>query len=315
MVKSVEAMSRPLHYIDDMADCREILRNGSHSFFAASKLLPRDVREPACALYAFCREADDAIDLSDDPASAIVDLNDRLDRIYRGRPRNRAADRGMAIVVASYQIPRTIPAALLEGFEWDIAGRRYATLSDLYGYGARVAGTVGVMMAMIMGVRAPDILARACDLGVAMQLTNIARDVGEDAANGRVYLPTELMQATGIDPDEWLAAPAFSAKLGTVIAALLDAADGLYQRSNAGIAQLPLRCRPGIYAARRIYADIGRVIAANDYDSVGTRAYVTSERKKLLLARSMLSSVRPRLRDRSPPLSETAFLIDAVRPV
>ena len=312
MARPADAMNRPIHYIDDMADCREILRTGSHSFYAASHLLPRDVREPACALYAFCREADDAIDLADRPDDAVADLNDRLDRIYAGRPRPRPADRGMTIVVESYDIPKAVPAALLEGFVWDTAGRRYANQSELYDYAARVAGTVGVMMALVMEVRAPDALARACDLGVAMQLTNIARDVGEDAANGRVYLPLDDLAAAGVDVDEWLAKPAFTPAIGHVVKALLDRAEALYARAHPGIAQLPLRCRPGIFAARRIYAEIGRVIAANGFDSVNQRAYVPQSTKRKLLARSVLSAVRPRGRDRSPPLAETGFLVDAV---
>ncbi|MEO1034197.1 MAG: phytoene/squalene synthase family protein [Pseudomonadota bacterium] len=312
MVKSVTAMQRPVHYINDMADCREILRQGSHSFYAASHLLPRDVREPACALYAFCREADDAIDLSANPLDEIDDLYERLERIYAGRPRNRPADRGMTIVVESYAIPRTVPAALLEGFAWDLSGRRYANASELNDYAARVAGTVGIMMAMIMEVRAPDVLARACDLGVAMQLTNIARDVGEDAANGRVYLPLDALAGAGIDVETFLAEPTFTPALGGVVAELLARADSLYRRAHTGIAQLPLRCRPGIFAARRIYAEIGRVIAANGYDSINQRAYVPRPQKRRLLARSMLSAVRPRGRDRSPALPETGFLVDAV---
>ncbi|MEM1263338.1 MAG: phytoene/squalene synthase family protein [Pseudomonadota bacterium] len=312
MVRSAQSMERPVNYINDMADCREILRQGSHSFYAASHLLPRDIREPACALYAFCREADDAIDTADRPDDAVDDLLERLERIYTGRPRGRPADRGMTIVVESYGIPRTVPTALIEGFVWDTEGRRYDDASALNDYAARVAGTVGIMMAMIMGIRAPDTLARACDLGVAMQLTNIARDVGEDAAAGRVYLPLDALRDQGVDVDAWLADPQFTPAIGRVVAGLLERAEQLYSRAHIGIAQLPLRCRPGIFAARRIYAEIGRVIAANGYDSVSQRAYVSAERKRLLLARSVLSAFRPRSRDRSPPLAETAFLVNAV---
>jgi len=295
----------------DIAICRELLRLGSQSFYASSIILPREVREPASALYAFCRLADDAIDDGGDSAIAVHELHARLDRIYSGAPQNNAVDRAMAAVVHHYYIPQTLPAALIEGFEWDVAGRRYASLSELFDYAARVAGTVGAMMAMLMGVRAPDVLARACDLGVAMQLTNIARDVGEDALAGRLYLPLDFMNEVGLDAEEWLAAPVFTPAVGDVVARLLEAADTLYARSTCGIAQLPVRARPGIYAARRIYAEIGRVVEKQGLDSVSSRAVVTRSRKLALLGRSLLSSVRPKVRDYAPPLRQVKFLVDA----
>lgn len=296
---------------NDIAICRETLRLGSQSFYAASLILPRDVREPASALYAYCRLADDAIDDGGDSSIAVRELHARLDSIYAGAPQDNPIDRAMAAVVRHYYIPQTLPAALIEGFEWDVAGRRYQSLSELYDYAARVAGTVGAMMAMLMGVRAPDVLARACDLGVAMQLTNIARDVGEDARAGRLYLPLDLLSEQGIDPDQWLERPEFTPALGRVVEQLLGAADGLYGRSMFGIAQLPVGARPGIYAAARIYAEIGRVIERRGLDSVADRAVVPRSRKIALLAHSLLSTVRPRVRDYAPPLRQVKFLVDA----
>ncbi|MFK8029545.1 MAG: phytoene/squalene synthase family protein [Gammaproteobacteria bacterium] len=295
----------------DIALCRETLRQGSQSFYAASIILPKDVREPASALYAFCRLADDAIDGEGDSADAVRDLHARLDSIYSGAPQNNAVDRAMSAVVHHYYIPQTLPAALIEGFEWDVAGRRYETLSELYDYAARVAGTVGAMMAMLMGVRAPDVLARACDLGVAMQLTNIARDVGEDARAGRLYLPSDMLVEAGVDIDAWLENPVFTPAIGQVVEQLLTSADGLYERSTYGIAQLPVKARPGIYAARRIYAEIGRVIEKKGLDSVSSRAFVPRSRKLTLLSHSLLSAVRPRVRDYAPPLRQVEFLVDA----
>ena len=130
-------------------------------------------------------------------------------------------------------------------------------LDDVQAYAARVAGSVGAMMTVLMGIRDPATLARACDLGVAMQLTNIARDVGEDARSGRLYLPRAWLRAEGIDPDAWLAAPIFTPAIGHVVARLLRAADQLYRRAEDGIAGLPRGCRPAIFAARHIYAAIG----------------------------------------------------------
>ena len=146
----------------DLEACREAIRVGSRTFHAASFLLPIRVREPALSLYAFCREADDAIDNASDPAPALVVLTDRLHRAYRGEPIDNAADRALADVMRRFHIPIDIPAALLEGFAWDAEGRRYEDLSDLRAYATRVAGTVGVMMSLLMGVRAPQIGRASC---------------------------------------------------------------------------------------------------------------------------------------------------------
>ncbi|MEO8280203.1 MAG: phytoene/squalene synthase family protein, partial [Ideonella sp.] len=245
----------------DLAACRTALRHGSKTFLAASLLLPRSVHEPASALYAFCRLADDAVDTEADRGQAVARLRKRLQLAYAGTPQDAAADRALAQVVARHHIPAALFDALLEGFEWDLDGRCYETLEQLHDYAARVAGAVGAMMALLMGVRSADGLARACDLGVAMQLSNIARDVGEDARMGRLYLPRAWMRQAGLDPDMWLAQPVFSPALGAVVQRLLDAADELYQRADGGVARLPLACRPGINAARFMYAAIGHEVA------------------------------------------------------
>ncbi len=149
-------------------------------------------------------------------AAGLDQLRERLARIYQGRPAEIPADRAFAEVVAQFAIPRSLPEALLEGFAWDQGRRRYESLDDVCDYAARVAGTVGAMMALLMGRREPEVVARACDLGVAMQLTNIARDVGEDARAGRIYLPIRWFKEAGIDPDAWLADPVFDPLGGSV---------------------------------------------------------------------------------------------------
>jgi phytoene synthase len=300
----------------DIAACRALLKEGSRTFHAASKGLPRRVSEPAIALYAFCRIADDAVDLGSDRTTAVGRLKDRLDFIYRGQPRNFAADRAFAHVVARFSIPRELPEALLEGLAWDAEGRRYETLPDLYGYAARVAGAVGAMMTLVMGQRSPEIVARACDLGVAMQLTNIARDVGEDARAGRLYLPVSWLRDAGIDPAAWLARPAFTAEIAAIVQRLLGAADALYGRATLGIASLPLSCRPGIHLARALYAEIGRELERGGLDSIARRAVVSSNRKFAVAARTLAFPGRLWAPARKPAamvqLDQTLFLIEAV---
>jgi 15-cis-phytoene synthase len=295
----------------DIAACRALLRNGSRSFFAASFLLPRKVREPASALYAFCRLADDAVDLDGCSTGALHRLRERLDRVYRGRPRSHPAERAFADVVAQFDIPRALPEALLDGLAWDAEGRRYQGLPELHDYSARVAGTVGAMMALLMGVRAPELLARACDLGVAMQLTNIARDVGEDARAGRIYLPLDWLSEAGIDADAWLAEPELSEALAGVLARLLNAADALYRRADEGITALPRACRPGIRAARLLYAEIGNELARTGFGSMSRRTVVPTGRKLELLARAVAGWTVVRATE-APCLAETEFLVRAV---
>ncbi len=300
----------------DMAACRAALKEGSYTFFAASLLLPRAVREPASALYAFCRLADDAVDQESGGTAcryaAVSRLRDRLDAAYAGRSQQVAADRALAAVLARFEIPRALPEALLEGFEWDAVGRRYETIDDLYAYAARVAATVGAMMAMLMGVRSTDGLARACDLGVAMQLSNIARDVGEDARLGRIYLPLTWLREEGIDPELWLKKPEFNSSIGAVVKRLLQAADALYQRVDDGVALLPLSCQPGINAARFLYAEIGHQVERQGLDSVSRRAVVPRPRKAWLLAKALTCGRMTSGGNTVPPLPANCFLVDAV---
>ena len=296
----------------DMRECRRLLSHGSKSFYIASHFLPRALRESASGLYAFCRIADDLVDLGDDPRAALVTLHGRLDLIYDGRPENHPIDRVLSQIVIDHQLPRALLDALLEGFEWDIEGRDYQTLDEVCEYGARVAGTVGVMMAILMGVKDHATLARAADLGVAMQLTNICRDVGEDARAGRLYLPRDMMREAGVEPAAFLQNPQPSAALTEVLQALLTEADKRYRLADEGIRQLPRGCRPGILAARRLYAEIGNTVVLNGYDSVSQRAVVSRGRKCQILMGLVRSPAAAPEHMLEPCSAENEFLINAV---
>jgi len=305
----------------DLNACERLMRGGSKSFFAASLVLPSRVRAPATALYAFCRLADDTIDIHaashGGPAGAIRHLHDRLDRIYAGDPMPFDGDRALACVVHRFAIPAALPLALLDGFAWDMDDRRYETIADLHDYAARVAGTVGAMMAIIMGTRDARALARACELGVAMQLTNIARDVGEDARLGRLYLPRQWMREAGVCPEAWLRNPGFTPALGSVVQRLLANADELYRRAELGISALPRDCRPAIQAARLVYAEIGREVERAGYDSVTRRAFVSKQRKLTLMARALSAALvlpasqQAAGRAAPPALPAIQYLVDA----
>jgi len=298
----------------DLEACRELMRGGSKSFFAASKLLPARLRPPATALYAYCRLADDAIDLGQDPKLAMQDLQQRLDEIYEGRPGTLDADRALAHVVHRYGIPRGLLDALLDGFLWDTQDRRYETLADVEAYGARVAGTVGAMMSIIMGASTDSAIARACEMGVAMQLTNIARDVGEDARNGRLYVPRAWFREIGMDADAWLAKPVFDARIAGFTQRLLLRADVLYRRGEFGLAELPWDCRPAIQAARLVYAEIGKQLEREGLNSIDRRPVVSTRRKLALIARAASVALKAPAMPAVAisPVPAIAFLVDVV---
>ncbi len=305
----------PLSFAEraDLDRCRAILGAGSKSFALASRLLPVRVRDDSAVVYAFCRVADDAIDECDgDPGPALETLRERLSSVFAGRPREDSVDRALARVVSEQSLVRLPFDALLDGFQWDVERRTYRTMGELTGYAARVAGTVGVLMTMLMGRRDADTLARACDLGVAMQLSNIARDVGTDARAGRLYLPIEWMEEAGMNVSEFMKKPAPTPALASVVVRLLAEADHLYRRSDVGTRMLPRRSRMAIRAARLVYSDLHRSIAQNGFDTVTKRAYVRTSRKLWLIGRSIASVWWARLSPsfvHLPPLEEARFLI------
>ncbi|MBS0374682.1 MAG: phytoene/squalene synthase family protein [Proteobacteria bacterium] len=304
-------MPRPLTSLEaaDVAACRQLLASGSRSFHVASFLLPARERRAATVFYAFCRRADDLVDLGGDPAAACEALRARLAHLYGGRPDRE--DRALAAVVADFGIPRVVLEALVEGFAWDAAGRHYRSFAELEAYAVRVAGTVGLVMSLILGVADRSALARACDLGVAMQLSNVARDVGEDARRGRLYLPLDWLAEAGIDAGAFLAAPTHTPALGSVVARLLTLAERRYARAASGIGELPLRCRPAIHAARLLYAGIGREVRRRGCDAVGGRAHVGALAKSGLVLRALAASARPAHADPTPAGGVAALLVAA----
>jgi phytoene synthase len=260
-----------------------ILRHHAKSFTWGARLLPRRYRRDAAAIYAWCRRCDDAVDDAPDPATAaraVAHLRSELDRIYA--PDGDVDDPvlvGFRDVVGRRRLPRVHADELLDGMAMDVGRVRYQTFAELLVYCHRVAGVVGLMMARVMGVTDERVLARAADLGIAMQLTNICRDVAEDARLDRVYLPAELLGAGE----------------AAAVAELLRRADGYYRSGDAGLVALPAGCAAAIRAARLIYADIGRVIAAAGFDVHAGRARVSSPRKLWLALRALLETAAGRV--------------------
>ena len=244
-------------------------------------------------LYAWCRHCDDVIDgqslgygqTAGDRSEGLVRLGE-LDHATRracaGTPPDIPVFIGLSEVVQRHGVEPALPMEHLAGFRMDVEAIQYKTLSDTLLYCYRVAGVVGLMMARVMGAQGQETLDRACDLGMAFQLTNIARDIVEDASIGRVYLPTEWLAAAGI-PAEDLAAPRYRARLAVLASRLVETAEPYYESALQGIGALPLRSAWSVATARGVYREIGRHVKAK-----GSRAWdsrvSTSKLEKLWFA-------------------------------
>jgi phytoene synthase len=253
------------------------MRQHGRTFYFASRCLPPERRRAVLATYAFCRVADDIVDATqaasvEAVATALERWKDQIDR-----PMHPVAI-AFAATRAQYSIPVRPVHDLLTGIQMDLTTNRYSSWSELRTYCYHVAGTVGLMVAPILGCRDQSALHHAAGLGIAMQLTNILRDVAEDARLGRLYLPLDEIAAFGCDPEAILAGrpgPRFPA----LIEFQIQRARALYADAHCGVGALIPRARFTTLAASRLYASILTEIEALNYDVFSTRAHVSSARK------------------------------------
>ena len=262
------------------ADCRRRIAAGSKSFALAARLLPRRCRSGALVVYAWCRRADDAIDQSPPAArpAALAALHGELDRLAAGGGAGDPAVDAFGAVARATAMPLHYPRELLAGMRMDLERASYDEVRPLLRYCYRVAGTVGLMMAHVMGLRDDAALHAAARLGMAMQLTNICRDVVEDWELGRLYLPHSLLEPAQLGHLPALLGGPFpraaAAALRPVVARLLALAAAFYRSAEPGFAALPWRAALSIRAARGIYAAIGGRIRAAGCDVTAGRAVV-----------------------------------------
>ncbi len=268
---------------------RTSIERGSKSFSRASKLFSRQTRERAWLLYCWCRACDDLADGQDhghgmstvqNPEKTIAVMRMLTERAHGGEQTGNPPFDAFGIVAQECNITLTLANDMIDGFALDACGWRPETENDLLQYCYHVAGTVGCMMAIVMGVSArdQDTLDRACDLGLAFQLANIARDVAEDAQAGRCYLPKTWLVEAQIDPDD-IMAPDRRDALIILVNRLCDLA-GVYEASaRVGASNLPFRSRWAVLAAAGIYGDIGRAIKSSDGASLEQRIYTTKGKK------------------------------------
>jgi len=278
--------------------CAQTLAQHSKSFALAGKLLPEGQRRDAAVLYTYCRLADDSIDLAEREAqpAALAELERQLDSVYRGEDQSDVRLRAFQELVQRSRMPREYPAQLLAGMRMDAEGAHYETLEDLLLYCHRVAGVVGLMMCHVLGVSEARARKNAAHLGIAMQLTNICRDVAEDWQRGRLYLPRAMLRESGAGALNGIRQGplpiAARNSITSVTRRLLAEADRFYRSGDAGIRYLPWRAAFSVRAARLIYSAIGDRILSADYDAYSMRAFVSPSHKLRLLVRATLHTAR-----------------------
>jgi phytoene synthase len=279
-------------------DARAVIAAKSKSFALASRLLPRKAEARAVVLYAWCRRADDAVDLArpSQRVAAVAALEAELDAIAAGRPSDALLVRAFAELCTRCAIPLEYPRELIAGMAMDAAGAGYATRDDLLLYCYRAAGVVGLMMSHVLEVTDERALVHAAHLGIAMQLTNICRDVAEDWALGRLYLPDDLVArhgAAGLRDALGGPLPAAARRpLAACVRDLLALADRFYASGDRGLLALGPREALAIRAARNIYSAIGAELAARDHDALAGRAIVPLPAKLGLVARAARDAAR-----------------------
>jgi len=262
------------------ADCRRRIAAGSKSFALAARLLPRRARSGALVVYAWCRRADDAIDRAPPSAraAALATLQRELELLAAARPTGDPALDAFGTVARATGMPFHYPREMLAGMRMDLERTTYDDLQPLLLYCYRVAGTVGLMMSHVMGLRDDAAMPAAARLGMAMQLTNICRDVVEDWELGRLYLPCIFLESARLSHLPALLGGPFPVAardpLRAVVTRMLDLAGRFYGSAEEGFLALPWRAALSIRAARSIYAAIGSRIRAAGCDVTAGRTVV-----------------------------------------
>lgn len=266
-----------------------VLKTHGRSFHFASHLLGPIYRTRAARLYAFCRYVDDLVDETDDPIQADRAINHLKSDLLAGQSAHQHVS-SMITLMQEIDMPIDPVLALIDGVQSDLNSPCIQNESELIQYAYKVAGTVGLMMCAVLDVKNREAWPFAIDLGVAMQLTNIARDVGEDAWLGRIYLPADWLGHLTVEnikkPN-----PLQQQYLRNATRRILEKADNYYESGLDGLVYLPTTARYGILAAAAVYRDIGSMVAKSSYQSWNHRAVVPAHRKFLCAGRSLIKHI------------------------
>ena len=275
------------------SECRAVLAEGSKSFNFASRFLPAERRNDAAVVYTFCRTVDDIADEAASPSKARDQLMALREELVGVRQCGQLA--GLFLRTAQQRGFSAEPAIhLIDGVTSDLDLVRIQDDVELLRYCYRVAGTVGLLMCGVLGVRAPRAAPFAVDLGIAMQLTNICRDVREDAKMGRAYIPRTRLDAENLTPEQVVEGAFDRDRLASVVADLLALADLYYRSADDGMRFIPLRTRLAIQVASRVYRGIGvKLLSAHSGDSWRGRTVVSGLAKAGWAAGALTRTLDP----------------------
>jgi len=271
--------------------CQQKAAASGSSFYYSFLFLPEDKRRAITALYAFCREVDDVVDECSDPALARTKLawwRTEVAAIYEGNPQHPVA-RALAALLPRFRLSREHLYDILDGMQMDLDRNRYPDIAALEEYCHRVAGVVGLLSAEIFGYQDPRTLEYASDLGLAFQLTNIIRDVGEDARLGRIYLPLDELERFGVSTTDIMNGQE-SDNVDRLIEFQIDRALGVYQRAFDKLPAVDRAAqRPGIMMAA-IYRTLLEEIRADGCHVLRQRVSLTPLRKLWIASRTWLTA-------------------------
>lgn len=271
---------------------RRVMARKARTFHWAAHFLPAAVRDDAAVVYAFCRLVDDTADESRDAALAASGLR-TLRREVTGERLPRPLVAEFLATARRVDLPLGSALELIRGAASDLGPVRVGDDAELLRYCYRVAGTVGLMMCSVLRVCSREAAPHAVDLGIAMQLTNIARDVAEDAARDRVYLPADRLLAAGIAPGQLLSGEVDRVALGRVVADVLQVADYYYRSADHGMRAIPWRCRSAILVASRVYRAIGVKLRRHRCDPLRGRTVVAPAERLLWASRALAAGLAP----------------------
>lgn len=263
--------------------CRQIAKHHAKTFYLATKFLPKRQQNPIFAMYALLRTVDDLVDLAEDKLSngqltreelnnSIEDWKTRLRACYDGKPSNDPILMAWQDTLRHYKIPIELPLDLIDGVAMDIDFQTFETFDELYVYCYKVASVVGLMTVEIFGYKDKAALQHAIDLGIAMQLTNILRDIGEDIDRQRIYLPLEDLRRFNYSREEFMNRT-MNDKFIALMKFQIERARNYYASADLGIPMLERNSRLAVGISSRNYGDILKAIEENNYDVFTQRAY------------------------------------------
>lgn len=277
---------------------RALTAHYSKSFYLSTCLLPPPKRWATFALYGFCRHIDNLTDIPRERSETellreLKFLEDEIHTAYRTGESLHPVIGPFISVAGKYNVQKEHALALIDGVRMDTSITRYETFDDLYLFCYRVAGVVGLMMTPVLGHKRPEAMPYAEKLGIAMQLTNILRDIREDKEMNRIYLPLEEIRAFGIDVNHF-----FEEKMSTNFKKLMmyqiERAHQYYDEADAGIKMLDRDAQFAIYSASRIYRGILKKLELRDYNPFLGRVYVPQLKKaQIVIAEALKTRLLP----------------------